>query len=73
MQPDPGVAGQPGGDLAVGVRRGVVAHHMQLPPRPRAGDLLEKDQELILAVPRKAAAQHLAGGSLQRREQVGDP
>ena len=46
---------------------------MQLTPRPGSGDLLEEDQELIVAVAGEAAAQHLAGGGLQRGEQVGDP
>jgi uncharacterized protein (DUF427 family) len=42
VQPDPGVAGQPGLDGGVLVGGVVVHHHMQLPSRVRPGDQLEE-------------------------------
>jgi hypothetical protein len=69
VQPDPGMAGQPGPDRGVLVGGVVVHHHMQLPTRVCPGDQLEERQELLVAVPRVALVGDPPGGHLQRGKQ----
>src|SRR5881227_3239065 len=61
MQGDPGVPGQPGPHVWVGVRAVVVADDMQRHPGISLRDLLEERQELLVPVLRVAGAGHLAG------------
>ena len=66
VQGDPGVPGQPGPHVGVGVGAVVVADDVQRHPRVGLGDLFEEGQELLVAVLGVAGAGHLAGGGLQR-------
>jgi hypothetical protein len=67
---DPGVRCQPG--LAFGVLVGGVVVHdqMQLLVGVAAGEVAEKDQELLVPVPRLATTGDLTGSDLERGDSL---
>ena len=71
MHVDPGVGRQPVADLDLLVGGVVVHHQVQLTFGVGPGDLLEEREELLVAVPGLARADHVAGGDRQRGEQRG--
>jgi Phage integrase family len=71
VQRDPGVLGQPGPHVWVGVGAVVVAHDVQLGARVRRRDLAQEFAELLVPVTGVAGVGDLAGGDLQGGEQRG--
>jgi hypothetical protein len=53
-------------DLGMLVGAVVVAHDVQLAARVGGGDLLDEAQELLVAMPREAGFNDLAGGPVER-------
>ena len=62
---------EPGAHRGVLVGGVVIDHHVQLPARIGGGHLLEKAQELLMAVPLGAGVGDPPGGHLEGGEQRG--